>query len=88
MAVKAALDKADKLARAAGAEVSHITGLNEDVSAYYSYSGWGYWNRGNSGQYQNVVQVESGGLGGTDGSTISLGQVVVRAKVTMTVATR
>ena len=91
LAVKAALDKADKLAGAAGAAVSHITSLNEDISAYYSYSGWGrYWGYGNSGagQYQNVVQVESGGLGDMDGSSISLGQVVVRAKVTMSVATR
>jgi len=92
MAVKAALDKAGKLALAAGAEVDHVTNLKEDVSAYYSYRGWGYWGYGgrrDMGQYQNVVQVEpDGSTSGMDSSSISLGRVVVRAKVNMTVKTR
>jgi len=88
MAVKAALDKANQLARGAGVEVDYVTNVNEDVSAYYSYSGWGYWGRRDMGQYQNVVQVEPGGSGDADASSISLGQVVVRARVNMTVKTR
>jgi hypothetical protein len=91
MAVKAALGKADRLARAAGVEVDYATNLQEDVSAYYSYRRWGYWGywgRNDMGQYQNVLQVEPGGSGDMDASSISLGQVVVRAKVNMTVKTR
>ncbi|MBU0493709.1 MAG: SIMPL domain-containing protein [Chloroflexi bacterium] len=91
MAVTAALDKAGRLAQAAGVDVDYVTNLNEDVSAYYSYSGWGYggyWGRNNAGQYQNVIQVEPGDDASMDASSISLGQVVVRAKVNMTVKTR
>lgn len=83
LAVQAALEKAEAIASAAGTQVGAVTGIHED--AWYSgYSGW----RGGRSQWtnvQNVVQdlASEGAITMEDGS-ISLGQIVVKAQVSLT----
>ncbi|MBZ5653959.1 MAG: SIMPL domain-containing protein [Acidobacteriia bacterium] len=86
LAAKAAIEKANDLAAAAGMKV---VGKPTSVSSY-SYGGGSWYGRccgygyGNS-MYQNVVQnVASNGGEGAQG-TISLGKISVTASVTMTI---
>lgn len=83
LAIKAALEKAAAMASAAEVGLGHVTSVHEDAGNY-GYSGW--WS--GSQQWtnvQNVVQ-ELAGEGSImleDGS-LSLGQIVVRAQVSLT----
>jgi uncharacterized protein YggE len=80
MAIKAATEKANDMAAAAGLKVKKATSISS-----YSYGGGSWYGRyGGRGYYanaQNVIQ-EAGG-GGPQG-TISLGRISVTASVTMT----
>lgn len=83
LAVEAALEKAEAMAAAAEMDLGSVTNIRED--AWYSgYSGW--WR--SSRQWtnvQNVVQdlATEGAITLEDGS-ISLGQIVVQAQVSLT----
>lgn len=81
-AVQAALEKARDMAAAAGMAVGSVTAINEGSGNYYfgSWSGNRQWTN-----YQNVVQdlVAEGAITLEDGS-ISLGQIVVKAEVSLT----
>ncbi len=82
LAMKAAKEKADDLAAAAGAETGCVMNINENS--------WSYFNGGWYGQSrelwtQNVVQnaAPAGGDSGllTDAGPVNLGQISVRAEV-------
>ncbi|MFN0179972.1 MAG: SIMPL domain-containing protein [Gemmatimonadales bacterium] len=84
MALKAAREKAEKMAAALGARVGGLIEINETGGAYpLYYSSWGGWfgsgsGRGDySGLSQNTMQVGAGEV--TDG--IALGKVAIRAAV-------
>lgn len=83
LAVKAALEKAEAMSASAGVRVGNVTGIHED--AWYSgyFGGWG--GRSQWTNVQNVVQdlAAEGAITLEDGS-ISLGQIVVKAQVTLT----
>jgi uncharacterized protein YggE len=83
LAVKAALKKAAAMADAASVQVGSVTGIREDAWDYGYYGWWGGRNQWTN--YQNVVQdlASEGAITLEDGS-ISLGQIVVKAQVTLT----
>jgi len=81
-AVQAALEKAKAMAGAAGMTVGSVTHINEGTGGYYFgswYGGSRQWTN-----YQNVVQELSaeGAITLEDG-TVSLGQIVVQAQVSL-----
>jgi uncharacterized protein YggE len=81
-AIQAALEKGEDMAQAAGLTLGSVTNIHEDSWSYYSGSWRGdrQWTN-----YQNVVQDLSaqGAITLEDGS-ISLGQIVVQAQVSVT----
>jgi uncharacterized protein YggE len=85
LAAKAAIEKANDLAAAAGLKV---VGKPTSVSSY-SYGGGSWYGRCcgygfGSSAYQNVVQVAPAGDGDGSQGTVSLGKISVTASVTMT----
>jgi len=84
LAVKAALEKAAAMSESAGVRVGNVTGIRED-SWYSGYFGWWGSGRNQWTNVQNVVQdlAAEGAITLEDGS-ISLGQIVVKAQVTLT----
>ena len=82
LAMKAAQEKAQALAKAAGAEAGCVLSINENSWSYYN--GWWY-GRNNQNQWtQNVVQNTApvGELGSsTNDEPISLGQISIRAEI-------
>jgi uncharacterized protein YggE len=88
MAMKAAAEKAQALAHAAGAETSCVLNINENTSSYFNGGGW--WYGGTSSQNmwtQNVMQ-NAAPVGGEtptlDDGPVSLGQISVKAEVGVT----
>jgi uncharacterized protein YggE len=81
-AIQAALEKAEAMAQAASMTLGNVTNVHEDSWSYHSGSWRGdrQWTN-----YQNVVQDLSaeGAITLEDGS-ISLGQIVVQAQVSLT----
>jgi len=86
MAMKAAQEKAQALARAAGAEPSCVLAINEN--SWSAYSGWWGSGRDRAMWTQNAVQnvAPSGGASGAgaDDEPVSLGQISVKAEVGVT----
>jgi uncharacterized protein YggE len=88
MAMKAAAEKAQALAHAAGAETGCVLNINENTSSYFN--GWGWWYGSASSQNlwtQNVMQNAAPTAGGTptlDDGPVSLGQISVKAEVGVT----
>jgi uncharacterized protein YggE len=89
MATKAAAEKAQALAQAAGTETGCVLTINENTSSYFN--GWGWWYGSASNQNlwtQNVIQnAAPAGGGGTpslDDGPVSLGQISVKAEVGVT----
>ncbi len=87
LAMKAAKEKAQALAGAAGAEAGCVLHINENSWSYYN--GWSWWGRNqNQNQWtQNVIQntAPSGGSSsGAGDEPISLGQISVKAEVSAT----
>ena len=86
LAMKAAKEKAQALANAAGAETDCVLNISENSWSYYN--GWWWYGRGNQNAWtQNTVQnaAPSGGAGGSAGDEpISLGQISVKAEVSAT----
>jgi uncharacterized protein YggE len=79
MAVTAASEKAQALARAAGAETGCVISITEN--SWANYSGW-WGGRSQSAWSQNVVQNIASPEASTSGDEpISLGMIAVRAEV-------
>jgi hypothetical protein len=86
LAMKAAREKAQDLARAAGATPGCVQSISEN--SWSSFNSWWY-GRNQSLWAQNVVQnagVAGGGAGTNDEGPISLGQISVRAEVSVVYA--
>jgi len=86
LALKAAREKAEKMAGALEQSIGAPIEINENYSGspwgyYSSWSGWGY-NR-NYGMSQNVLQEVQGG-GSEISDTIALGKISIRANVSVT----
>ncbi len=83
LAVQAALEKGTAMAAAAGLVLGDVTSIHENAGHYGYFGSW----RGSRQwtNYQNVVQdlAAEGGITLEDGS-ISLGQIVVKAQVSIT----
>jgi hypothetical protein len=82
LAMTAAAEKAQALAKAGGTETGCVMQIGENSWSYYT--GWWGSRRDQSTMTQNVVQNAAPGPGSGDGSDegpISLGQIVVRAEI-------
>ena len=87
LAMTAALEKAQALASAAGAEAGCVLSITENSWSYYN--GWWFYGRNQNVWSQNVVQnAPSGGdqAGGAGDEPISLGQIAVKAEVSASFA--
>ncbi len=85
LAVQAAAEKAQALADAAGADVGCVLHIQENTWSYYS--GWWYGRSSNlwtQNTVQNVAPSGANGGNGEDLGPVSLGQVAVRAEVSLT----
>lgn len=88
MAMKAASEKANALAQAAGAETGCVLSINENSSSYFNGWGW-WWGRygNNQNQYQNSVQniaPSEGESPSAEDGPISTGMISIRAEVSAT----
>ena len=84
LAMKAAREKAQALAGAASAQVGCVASISENSSTQYYGSWWG--GRETTLWAQNTIQNASPAQGqttGLDDSPISLGQIAVRAEVSL-----
>lgn len=82
LAMKAAQEKAQDLAGAAGAETGCVMNINENTWSYYN--GWWYGRDSSNLWTQNVVQnaAPSGGESAlSEAGPVDLGQISVRAEV-------
>ncbi len=81
LAMKAATEKANDLAGAAGAETGCVLNINENSWSYY-YGGW--YGRNQNLWTQNTIQ-NAAPVGGSDGTAgdepVSLGQISIKAEV-------
>ena len=87
MAMKAASEKANALANAAGAETGCVLNISENSSSYFN--GWNWWYGGGNQNVwtQNAVQNVAPTGSGTpsdDDSPVSPGQISIRAEVNVT----
>lgn len=85
LAMKAAAEKARDLAMVAGAEAGCVLHIDENSWSYYN--GWWYGQNSSNLWTQNTIQnaSPSGGTGtGSDAEPVSLGQISVRAEVSVT----
>jgi uncharacterized protein YggE len=85
LAVQAAAEKAQALADAAGADVGCVLHIQENTWSYYS--GWWYGRSSNlwtQNTVQNIAPSGANGGNGEDLGPVSLGQVAVRAEVSLT----
>jgi uncharacterized protein YggE len=83
LAVKAASEKADLLATSAGAQRGCVLSITENVYSYYN--GW-WMGQSNNIWAQNVTQNAAPGnnVPSPEEGAVSLGQIAVRAEVTVT----
>ena len=84
LAMQAAIEKAQALAGAAGAEADCVLNINENSWSYYN--GWWY-GRSQNLWTQNTVQNAASGVGSGDTAgdePISLGQISIKAEVNAT----
>lgn len=92
MAMKAASEKAEDLARAAGSDAGCILNISEKTSSYFT--GWGWWWGYGSNQSQwtqNVTQNVAPGGGespSVEDGPISVGMISIRAEVSATFGLR
>lgn len=84
LAIKAAKEKASKMAAVLGCAVGKPLAINETYSggAWYfsSWSGWGYGR--SSAMSQNVIQ-DTRGQGGDESQSVALGKISIRAAVSI-----
>lgn len=85
MALKAAKEKAGKMAAALGMSVGDPVQIGDYGGSPWGYwSGWSGWGSGSySGMSQNVSQNISGGQGELP-ETVALGKIAIRANVSVT----
>ena len=87
LALKAAREKAEKMAAVLGCSIGEPLAINESYgggSSYFSsWSGWGYGR--SSGMSQNVVQ-DARAAGGEEPQGMALGKISIRAGVSVTFA--
>lgn len=85
MAIRAAKEKADALAKELGVKVGKVQSITENTwGGWWSWSG-GYWGARNySGMYQNVSQNTGGAAGPSEDGSLSVGQISVSATVNVT----
>lgn len=86
MAMTAAKEKAQALARTAGSDIGCVMNINENSWSYYNGWGWWYGSGANSrmaNSTQNVQNVEPAGAVDPleDGGAVSAGQISIRAEV-------
>lgn len=84
MAMKAASEKADALAQAAGAEAGCVLTINENSWSYFNGRNWWYGGNTQNIWTQNVVQnaaPASNGIPSNEDSPVSMGQISIRAEV-------
>lgn len=88
LAMKAAVEKADALSQAAGAETGCVIAINENSWSYFNGGGWWWYGYNNNQNLstQNVVQNAAPSSGGEtptlEDGPVSSGQISVRAEVT------
>ena len=88
LALKAAKEKAEKMAAVLGCTLGRPMAINEGYGggggAWYfsSWSGWGFGRYG-GGMAQNVIQ-DTRGSGGEDLQSMALGKISIRASVSVT----
>jgi uncharacterized protein YggE len=85
MAIKAAREKADALCGELDMTVGTPHTISEGAIGYWGYQG-GWWGWSGRGSYmsQNVIQQAPSAGGGEGGETLPLGQIAVRATVSVT----
>jgi uncharacterized protein YggE len=84
LALKAAREKADKMAAALGEKAGRPIQISDGGSGWWHFSSWsGRFGRGGGGMSQNVVQ-DAGAGGGDALETIALGTIGIRANVSAT----
>jgi len=86
LALKAAKEKAEKMAAVLGQSIGTPIQINENYagspwSYYSSWSGWGYGR--SQGMSQNVIQNVQGGGSGEILETLALGKISIRANVSV-----
>jgi uncharacterized protein YggE len=89
MAMKAATEKADALARTAGAVADCVLHINENSWSYFKGRSW--WEAGNNQNLwtQNVVQNAAptgNGTSSSEDSPVSMGKISIQAEVSATFA--
>lgn len=87
LALKAAREKADKMAATLGQTVGTPVQINEGYggSPWGYYSSWGGWGGSrSSGMSQNAMQVMGDASTGESDQTIALGMISIRANVSVT----
>lgn len=87
LAMKAASEKAQALARTAGADTGCVLTINENTSSYFN--GWSWWrgygnnqNQMTQNAVQNVAPTGTGEAPTLDDGPVSAGMISVRAEVT------
>ena len=90
LALKAAREKAEKMAATLGCSVGEPLAIgesNDGGGSWYfsSWSGWGYDGRSGGGMSQNVIQ-DTRGAGGEEPQGMALGKISIRAGVSVTFA--
>lgn len=81
LAMVAAKEKAEDLARELGESVGRVRSIQEGYTPWWSsYGSW--WGRRGGGMTQNVIQTAGPGGGGTAGPTTP-GQIAIDARVTV-----
>lgn len=88
LALKAAREKAEKMAAVLGCTVGEPLAISESYGGgswyFSSWSGWGYFGR-SGGMSQNVIQ-DTRGSGGEEPQGMALGKISIRAGVSVTFA--
>jgi uncharacterized protein YggE len=85
LAIKAAKEKAVDLAKELGMGIGKPRTIGEGYSGFYGGRGWyGGWGMNSFNVAQNSVQVAPGGGGGESEGTLPLGQLAVRASISVT----
>jgi uncharacterized protein YggE len=86
MAIRAAREKADALARELGVKVGRVQSISENTwGGWWNWSGGSWGSQRYSSPYQNVTQNIDGGAPSGDGS-LSVGQISVSATVNVSFA--
>lgn len=83
LALKAAREKAEKMAAVLGQTVGTPVQIGEGYSGSYYHSGWWGGSR-HSVMSQNMIQNVDPGGGGEGGESVALGKIAIRANVTVT----